>query len=131
MMRYQVENGSLRELIAKLFAENCALRERLNNAATHQSTQSGSSTRQVASGWNREWAEIARRFLFFIAPWPAPASFGMPSRPLVDPNSPTRYASEESQRAAEAAEVYDLVPRKYHPIVSRAESGFVDMVRRF
>lgn len=130
-MRYQVENGSLREFIAKLITENHTLRERINNATTQPSKQSGSSTRQATSGWNREWAEIARKFLFFTAPWPAPASFGMPSRPLVDPNSPMRYASEESQHAAEAAEVYDLVPRKYHPIVSRAESGFVDTVRHF
>lgn len=78
-MRYQVENGSLCELIAKLFAKNYALRERINNVATHTSTQPESSIRQATSRCNREWAEIARKALFFVAPWPAPTPFGMPS----------------------------------------------------
>ena len=127
-MQYQVENGSLRELIAGLFTENYSLRQQLTRS--EQNGQSASSTRKDTQGWNREWSEITRKFLFFIGPWPAPASFGMAARPSVDPNSSARYASEEAQRAAEAAETYDLIPRKFHPMISRTDSGFVTLVRR-
>ena len=118
-MQYQVENGSLRELIAGLFAENYSLRQQLTRS--DQNGQLASSTRKDTQGWDREWSEIMRKFLFFIGPWPA--------RPSVDPDSPAQYASEEAQRAAEAAEVYNLIPRKFHPMISRADSGFVTLVR--
>ncbi|EPT00032.1 hypothetical protein FOMPIDRAFT_91052 [Fomitopsis schrenkii] len=131
MMAYQVENGTLRELITNLFAENYSLRERLNSPAVRTAMQSGSgSAARNPPGWTREWHEFARQYLFFIAPWPSQAAFGVAARPSVDPNSQARYTNEDTKRAAEAAELYDLIPRKFHAILSRTDSGFVTTFRR-
>lgn len=126
-MNYQVENGELRELITRLFAENQLLRAQLNRPAERTSVQSGSSVRQPA-GWTPEWNNYTRQYLLFVAPWPCQGAFGMAARPPIDPQSMARYADDRTMRAAEAAELYDLIPRKYHPVLSRTDSGFVNMV---
>lgn len=127
-MHFQVENGTLRELIAKLFAENDSLREQLGSVAAHTNTVSVSSARNSALGWTAEWNNFARQYLFLVAPWLPNAAFGVVARPAIDPISSMRYENEEAKRAAEAAELYDLIPRKYHPIISRADSGFASVV---
>ncbi|EPS96048.1 hypothetical protein FOMPIDRAFT_1053606 [Fomitopsis schrenkii] len=129
MMNYQVENGELRELITRLFAENQLLRAQLNRPAERTSVQSGSSVRQPA-GWTPEWNNYTRQYLLFVAPWPCQGAFGMAARPPIDPQSMARYADDRTMRAAEAAELYDLIPRKYHPVLSRTDSGFVNMFRK-
>ncbi|EPS98226.1 hypothetical protein FOMPIDRAFT_89821 [Fomitopsis schrenkii] len=130
VMHFQVENGTLRELIAKLFAENDSLREQLGSVAAHTNTVSVSSARNSALGWTAEWNNFARQYLFLVAPWLPNAAFGVVARPAIDPISSMRYENEEAKRAAEAAELYDLIPRKYHPIISRADSGFASVFRK-
>lgn len=126
-MQYQVENGTLRELIVKLFAENDSLRGKLDGLAAHMNTQSVPSTRNPL-GWSSDWNNYTRQYLFLVAPWPPNAAFGMAARPSIDPNSPARYTNDDMKRAAEAAELYDLIPHKYHPIISRIDSGFATTV---
>ena len=129
MMCFQVKNGKLREYINRLYTEYSALQVQVKNYTTPSSVQSGSSSaRPHPPGWSREWNDFSRQYLLLIAPWPSNSAFGMMARPSIDPNSPARYASEQACRAAEAAEMYDLVPRKYHTIISRADSGFAATV---
>lgn len=127
-MHYQVENGTLRELIAKLFAENDSLREWLSGVAVHTDRVSVSSARNNALGWTNEWNNFTRQYLFMVAPWLPNAAFGVAARPSIDPKSSMRYENEGTKRAAEAAELYDLIPRKYHPVISRVDSGFASVV---
>ena len=135
-MEFQREVLRLRELaqqsvkeIARLCAQlrNCAVAQAVSPLAS-SSTSISSQSSNNPPGWTAEWNEFARQYMYLISPWRADNAFGLAAHPGIDPTSPARYADEIAMRAAQASELYELIPPKFHPVLARTNSGFADKV---
>ena len=132
MMEFQREVLRLRDLDQQLVEEVTRLRAQLRNRAAAQASNQPNSSASAASstppGWTAEWNEFARQYMYLISPWRADYAFGLAAHPGIDPTSPDRYADEISMRAAQSAELYELIPPRFHPALAHANSGFADKV---
>ena len=132
-MEFQREVLRLRDLDQQLVEEVTRLRAQLRNRAAAQASNQPNSSASAASstppGWTAEWNEFARQYMYLISPWRADNAFGLAAHPGIDPTSPARYTDEITMRAAQASELYELIPPRFHPVLARANSGFADKVQ--
>ena len=110
----QIENQHLR-------AKNANLELKFASKTKVRQTTGPPTTEDEASLCM--WAEIkaiARHFQLFVTPYFEPDLLSHP-RPDFPSDSPTRYFSTENQTLGKVAELYELVPTKYHYLMSVAQ----------
>lgn len=76
----------------------------------------------------RLWDDASQRYSRLIAPFVHKPSFGFAACPDIDPTSPRRFESLQTREAAQAAELYAVVPEELHSLLASRDSSVSEMV---
>jgi hypothetical protein len=128
--------------IADLKSENQTLRGKLANAElkfVSNTKLRTSAIQPTADSQVDLWKEIkaiARHYQLFVTPFFEPDLLSLAPPSFVS-NDAIRYSTQENQTLGKVAELYELVPQKYHHLMSVAQvtmanaSSFISVVSHF
>ena len=117
-MRFQAENGRLSAEITKLRAQNADLSLKNASFRKRKGKDGGNIDEEAATLLKiiGKWGNHFSLFWNLVAP--TSAFFDKPS---IDHDDPARYVTPENKAAALTAELYHVLPEKYHDLM-RLES---------
>ncbi|KAH9921774.1 uncharacterized protein B0H18DRAFT_537372 [Fomitopsis serialis] len=126
LVLYQLENTNLRADLQRVQLELGTLKADLRADGLQNRR---SSKGKAGMPRDDDMGTAARKYAILVSPWLQPQAFSLPSRPDIDPQSKIRYTNPGTMQAAEAAEVYDIVPQRLHPILGSNDSTYSQQFR--